>query len=85
MNEEFKKRIDTLSAEELKLYYRAARNTSAILDVLGVSTLFVMVTFTHFFIIAPGAILLYIFSNFSVGIGHTKKYIKERLELKINS
>jgi small-conductance mechanosensitive channel len=85
MNEEYKKKINSLSIEELALYYSAVRNTSAVVSILGVSTLFVMITFTNFLTIVFGSILVFMFSNFSVGIENTKNYIKDRINLKINS
>jgi hypothetical protein len=85
MNEELKEKLDTLSVDQLGHYASAARNTTYVLNALGVSLFLVMLTFTNFITIGPGAILVYFISHMAVGLSDTRKYIKERIKSKINS
>lgn len=76
---EFAIRVKTMSVEQLQGYKAAAINLNRILSVLGVSFIFLIMSYPVFPIIFCGTILVYLFGKTSEGLSRTLMIVKAQL------
>ena len=72
-------RFKTMSRDELSQYHTAAMAASRIIDIVGITTILVVLMFTSPMTIIPGAIILYTFAHVGANLGETLDYLEERI------
>ena len=80
--EELIEKLNTLSLDELIKYRSTAKMTNRIIDILGISTIFLMILITNAFVITIGGIVVFLMSYVSVGMNNITRIIQERLETR---
>jgi hypothetical protein len=71
--------IKEMPVDDLWRYYSAAKISNRVVDIIGVSLIFMMLVFTQIFVIIPGVIVLYIISHMGAGIKKTITLIEDRI------
>ena len=71
--------LQDMSADELKIYETAAKNTSRFLNITGISIIFGMLVFNNLVTLIVGGVLVFIISKIGVGVDITLKMTRELL------
>ncbi len=76
---EFAEKVKTMSVEQLNGYKTAAKSINRALSVLGISFIFLIISFPVLPMIFCGSILVYLFSKASEGVSLSLELVKEQL------
>jgi membrane-bound ClpP family serine protease len=77
--EDFAQRVKKLSEDELKGYMAAANNINRILSLLGVSFIFLMLSYPLIPVITIGGFMVYVFGKTSEGVSKSLALVREQL------
>jgi len=78
-NTELIKKIESMSLEELWSYHKSAKTASRLMDMFGVSILFIMILFYSVITLIPGALIVYVMAQVAASVGRTTELIEDRI------
>lgn len=77
--EDFQHKVKNMTEDQLHGYLAAAKNINRIISLLGVSFIFIMLSYPLIPIITIGAFMVYVFGKTSEGVSKSLALVREQL------